>query len=114
MLSFQVNTTNPDVELWFADFSDGTIRKRQVAPPNSLSSSGEVHFSAVTWADENNFAVQWFNRFQTKTVLVICNTEGIDDCVDIFANEERDGWIDYKYKVSNQIFGGLTNKNKQL
>ncbi len=76
----KVNTTNPDVELWFADFSGNSIRKRQVAPPTSLVSgkgkvNTEAHFSRITWPDERHFAVQWYNRWQNRTVITLCDTE---------------------------------------
>ena len=71
----QVNRTNPSVELWFSDF-DGPMGTKRVAPPESLAKEGggEAHFSRVTWPSDRHFAVQWMNRFQTQTVLTLCDT----------------------------------------
>ena len=72
--NWQVNRTNPTVELWFSDF-DGPMGTKRVAPPESLTrDGGEAHFSRVTWPSDRHFAVQWMNRFQTKTVLTLCDT----------------------------------------
>ena len=58
---FQVGHTNPRVELWLADLSGGSIEKKQILAPFSLSNE-EAHFSWVVWPNqdqfENNYEVQ--------------------------------------------------------
>ena len=69
-----MNRTNPRVELWFSDI-DGPMGTKRVAPPESLTrDGGEAHFSRVTWPSDRHFAVQWMDRFQTRTVLTLCDT----------------------------------------
>ena len=56
---------NPKVELWMADMSGGSIQRKQILPPYSLSNE-EAHFSWVTWANADRFAVTWLNRVQVR------------------------------------------------
>ena len=93
----KVNMTNPTVTVTLVNFENG-ITQRVVAPPRSLEGQ-EVHFSWVEWVNEDFFAVQWMNRVQNVTVVTMCHVESIDDCVEIFANEEPSGWIEYKYRI---------------
>ena len=62
---FQVGHTNPRVELWLADLSGGSIEKKQILAPFSLSNE-EAHFSWVVWPNQDQFAVTWMNRVQVN------------------------------------------------
>ena len=59
----------------------------------------EAHFCGVTWSNADSFAVQWMNRVQNWTVVTLCPTRGLGECVEIFSDAKSDGYIDYKYKI---------------
>lgn len=81
-----------------ANMENGEIMTRKIPPPESMNGE-EVHFSWVTFASENRFAVQWMNRVQNKTVITICKTTGMPDCQEVFAYEVENGWVDYTYRI---------------
>ena len=70
----KVNTTNPKVDLWLVDLTQPLMDENnrikehtKIYPPISLTSDGEeVHFSWVTWADSDYFAVTWMNRIHVN------------------------------------------------
>ena len=97
----KVGTANPVSSLWLADFSGDQISKKQIPPPEKLvkKSEEQPHFSHVAYADGNLFAVQWFNRLQDRTVVTACKVNSMDNCREIFYEEMKDGWLDYKYKI---------------
>lgn len=94
----KVGTKNPIVTLWMCNFDQGPCDTKLIKPPESLRGQ-EVHFSRVKFIDNHHFAVQWMNRVQNFTVVSLCQTEGVADCIEIFANEEKEGWIEYKYTL---------------
>lgn len=94
----KVNTTNPVNQLWVADLANGTISKRQIPPPLSMANE-ETHFFGVHFADASRFAVKWMNRVQDRTVVTMCSINSIKDCEEIFAYEEPEGWVNYKYQL---------------
>jgi len=64
---------NPKVELYLADLSNNGIKKKLILPPASLDYE-EVHFSWVTWANEDKFAISWMNRVQVSLNLHNANS----------------------------------------
>jgi hypothetical protein len=68
----------------------GSISKRQIPPPSSLDGK-EVHFCNVVWADEDTFIVQWLNRVQNETIVVVCHVDSIQDCSELFSYKASNG-----------------------
>jgi len=101
----KAGTTNPTVTLWYADVgppgSQNEITQERLPPPQSMQTV-EHHFTAVTWQSNTTVAVNWMNRIQNESALALCplaEEEREDGCKEVFLTMERDGWIDYKFRV---------------
>ena len=106
----KAGAVNPSVTVWCAEVgppgpsADRPVRQYILPPPRSLATT-EYHFTLVTWASNTTVAVNWMNRVQNLTAINLCevgseNTAGKDpECNEVFVMEQRDGWVDYLFKV---------------
>lgn len=113
----KAGAVNPMVTLWCAEVgppgpsADRPVRQYILPPPRSLADT-EHHFTLVTWASNTTVAVNWMNRVQNLTAINLCEVAGSggDDgtsdssstspqCNEVFVLEQRDGWVDYLFKV---------------
>ncbi|XP_077997531.1 inactive dipeptidyl peptidase 10-like isoform X2 [Glandiceps talaboti] len=62
-----------------------------VYPPDELADQ-DHYFMALSWPDNNRFAVVWSNRLQTHSIVVLCQAD-TGSCSQNFEYEMSHGWL---------------------